>query len=335
MPALTSIKCKNAPPKERAYKLFDEKGLYLFIRPNGAKSWRLKYRFDGKEKTLFLGVFLEVALKEARDKRDDVRRLLREGIDPGQKLKQPTKDLFKVVATEWWGKQRIRWKGEHAGRVIDSFKKEIFPFLGDTPINEIKAPELLMVLRKIESRNALDLASRMRQRCEAVFSYGIATGCCERNPAVDLKGALATPKVKHYNALSAAEMPAFIRALEEYEGHIQTKLGLKLLMLTFVRTLELRGAYWPEIDFEGAEWRIPVERMKMGEVHIVPLSRQAADVFRQLHELNGNYDLVFPSLKNPNKLMSENTMLYGIYRLGYHSRMTGHGLSHHGQHGTQ
>lgn len=326
MPGLTSVKCKQAPPRERPYKLFDEKGLYLFVQPGGTKSWRLKYRFEGRDRLLSFGRYPEVSLSAARDKRDEARARLREGLDPGANIKSPVADRFALVATEWWEKRRLHWKESHAIRVIESFKKDIFPHLGDVTVNEITSPQLLMVLRKIEARKALDLAGRMRQRCEAVFSYAIATGRCERNPAADIRGALATPKIRHYNALSAAELPAFLRALERYQGHIQTRLGIYLLLLTFVRTLELRGAYWTEIDFEGAEWRIPAERMKMGEAHVVPLSVQAIRAFQALRDINADTALVFPSVRGPERPMSENTLLYGIYRLGYHSRMTGHGV---------
>ncbi|MGR6034474.1 MAG: tyrosine-type recombinase/integrase [Candidatus Nitrosoglobus sp.] len=195
---LTDIKCKSAKPEDKQYKLFDERGLYLLIHSNGSKYWRMRYRYAGKDKTLSFGVYPEVSLKEARDKRDDAREIIRDGIDPGKKLKRQAKNSFGTVALEWWEKQRMRWKEEHANSVIKSLQTDVFPYLGDSDVNDIDVPKLLMVLRKIKSRNALDFLSRVHQRCEAVFSYAIVTGRCERNPAVDLKGALATRKVKQY-----------------------------------------------------------------------------------------------------------------------------------------
>ncbi len=203
---------------------------------------------------------------------------------------------------------------------------DIFPTLGQRPINAITAPELLEAIRSIEKRGAIDIAHRATQTCGQIFRYGIAIGRAERNPAADLKGALKTRTKRNYSHLKASELPEFLSKLEAYEGFIETKLALRLLLLTFVRTTELRAAEWAEINFEKAEWRIPAERMKMREQHIVPLSRQAIAILRELHKYTGNTQYLFPGQNNPNKFMSENTMLGALYRMGYHSRATGHGF---------
>jgi integrase len=203
---------------------------------------------------------------------------------------------------------------------------DIFPSIGRKSINEITAPILLLTIRKIESRGVLETTSRLLQRCGAVFSYGIATGVCERNPANDLKGAIASPKATNYKSLSKKELPAFLSALSQYDGNITIKLGLQLLIHTFVRTGELRQAKWSEFDFDARQWLVPAERMKMGAELIVPLSSQVIDILNQLKEFNGNYEYVLAGIKDFRKPISNNTMLYAIYRLGYHSRATGHGF---------
>ena len=330
---LTDQKVKTVQPKDKQFKISDEKGLYLLVKPNGGKYWRLKYRLAGKEKVLSIGVYPDISLKQARRERDQAKELIRAGIDPvldkqEQKLKKigEAKNSFELVAREWMEKQRNRWSEDHAHRVMTSLEKDIFSALGHKPINEITAPLLLMALRKVESRGAHEVAQRLMQRCGAVFAYGIATGVCERNPAADLAGSLTPPKQKNYKALSKKDMPGFLSKLDQYQGHLQTKLALKLLIYTFVRTGELRGANWSEIDFDGAEWIIPAERMKMKTEHIVPLSRQAIEIFKQMQELNGRYDYVFTSIKDTRQPISSNTMIYALYRMGYHSRATVHGF---------
>lgn len=336
---LTDIRCRKAQPSEKPYKLFDSGGLYLLVSPGGArkpeglKHWRLKYRFAGKEKLLALGVYPEVSLGDARDARDKAKRLLNDGRDPTHTRKQEKRaaemsaaTTFEAIAREWVEQQRNRWTVNHAERVLDSLIANVFPEIGFRPIVEITAPELLAVLRKIEARDALEVASRVYQRCGAVFRYAVATGRCERSPVADLRGALKAPKREHRAALSAADLPEYLRKLEAYDGHLQTKLALNLLALTFVRTGELRGAEWTEFDFEHAEWRIPAERMKMRAPHIVPLSRQALTVLGQLQSLTGSGRFLFPNQHKPDTGMSENTMLYALYRMGYHSRATGHGF---------
>jgi integrase len=330
---LSDIAVRRAKPRERPYKLTDERGMYLLVSPTGAKLWRLKYRFAGKEKTLALGAYDEVTLAEARTARDDARKLLRDGVDPSAVKRQKKLDqriraenTFETVAKEWHAKRLAGWTADHAERVLSSLKADVFPALGTRPIAEIRPPELLDVLRVVEKRGALEVASRLKQRCRAVFRYAIATGRAESDPTRDLDGALKTPKRENYAALDASELPAYLGKLAAYDGHPQTRLALRLLAYTFVRTTELRAAEWSEFDEGAAEWRIPAARMKMRDEHIVPLSRQSLAVLAELRALNGHRRYVFMNLVDHEKFMSENTMLYAIYRMGYHSRATGHGF---------
>ena len=332
--ALTDISVRRAKPQEKAYKLSDAKGMYLLVSVAGSKLWRLKYRFAGKEKTLALGIYPERSLAEARVKRDDARKLIYDGIDPGVARKQDKRDrqlrsenTFEVVAREWHGKQRAKWTERHADYVLRRLSTDVFPTLGSRPITEINAPELLDVLRKIEARGAVDIAHRAQQTCGQIFRYAVATGRAKYDPSPSLRGALqAADRVRHHAALSAIELPEFLGKLQNYDGDRQTKLALRLLLLTFVRTSELREAGCTEFNEEKSEWRIPAERMKMQREHIVPLSRQALEILRELRSSNGHRHYVFMNVANHEKPMSENTMLYAIYRMGYHSRATGHGF---------
>ncbi len=293
----------------------------------------MKFRFAGKEKTLAIGVYHTVSLKAARFARDEAKKLIHLDIDPvqdkhEQKLKRAelANNSFEVVAREWVVKKSSTWSAKHAKKVLRSLELDIFPSLGRKPISEITPPLLLLAIRKIETRGVLETTSRVLQRCSAVFRYGIATQVCKSNPANDLKGAIAAPKATNYKSLSKKELPAFLAALSKYDGNITIKLGLQLLIHTFVRTGELRQAKWSEFDFDAKQWLVPAERMKMGVELIVPLSSQVIDILKQLKEINGTYDYVLAGIKDYRKPISNNTMLYAIYRLGYHSRATGHGF---------
>ncbi len=330
---LTDSTLRSAKPRDKQYKLSDEKGMYLLVKPDGKKYWRLKYLHSRKEKLLALGVYPEISLKEAREKRDKARKLISEGIDPIQKKKEEklkriikTENTFEKIAHEWHENRKQGWTERHAAYVLRRLEADIFSALGSRPINEITAPELLMVLRAIEKRGAIDIAHRALQTSGQIFRYAIATGRAERDIAADLRGALKTRKKENYARLDAKELPEFLSKLEDYDGDLQTKLAFKLLLLTFVRTGELRGARWDEIDLEKAEWRIPAERMKMREVHIVPLSKQALTTLNALKAINGQREHVFPNRNKPMTCMSENTLLYALYRMGYHSRATPHGF---------
>ena len=330
---LTDIAVRNAKPTAEPYKLTDGGGMYLHVHPNGSRYWRMAYRIAGKQKVFAIGVYPAVTLAEARQIRDDAKKLVKQGIDPVAERKRAARqdasdraNTFEMIAREWHQTKRAGWTAAHATKILGSLEADIFPTLGDRPLTAVTAPDLLEALRVIETRGALEVAGRVLQRCSAVFRYAIATGRGTYNPAADLRGALKTPEKRHYAALGHADLPDFVQKLTGYDGDLQTRLALRLLALTFVRTGELRAAQWPEFDLDGAEWRIPAERMKMREGHIVPLSRQAVDVLRQLHALNGDGLYVFPSRNGRGACISENTVLYALYRMGYHSRATGHGF---------
>lgn len=335
MTKLTDRAIKNAQAGEKIRKLSDGNGLVLVVYPNGSKYWVYRYRHLGKEKTLSLGIYPEVTLAEARLKLIDARKVRSQGQDPSEARKELKRQAivsavnsFEAIAREWVTAKSPGWTPRYAEFIVHRMEIDLFPKLGTRPIKDIAAPELLSVIRLIEERGALDLAARAMQYCGQIFMFGIATGRAERNPANDLKGALKTHVKKHYAHLKAIELPEFLGKLEVYSGERQTALAVKLLLLTFVRTVELRGAEWAEIDLGNAEWRIPAERMKMRRDHIVPLSTQSVAVLKELHHLNGRWKYVFPNPYRPIKHMSENAVLYALYRMGYHSRATGHGFRH-------
>lgn len=334
--ALTDTAIKALKPKEKNYKRADEKGLYLFVTPSGGKLWRMKYRFNGKEKVLALGAYPVVSLRDARDKRDDARKLLADGIDPSE-LKKQTKhasqaaaeNSFEVITREWFVKYQPSWSEGHAQRILRRLESNIFPWLGNRPVNEITAPELLTALRRIEERGAVETAHRTKQTCGQVFRYAIATGRAERDPSQDLRGALPPVKKSNFPTITdPKKIGALLRAIYSYEGHHVTLCALKLAPLTFVRPGELRHAEWSEINFDEAEWRIPAEKMKMGAVHIVPLSRQAIEVLNDIEPLTRHRSqYIFPSLRSAKRAMSENTINGALRRMGYSKdEMTGHGF---------
>lgn len=331
--ALTDKAAKAAKPQENPCKKGAGQGLYLLITPEGRKYWRMKYRFAGKEKLLALGVYPDVSIAEARAARDAAKAILKAGRDPVTVKKQDrlaaqvsAANTFEAVALEWIEQQRHRWSPGHVERVLDSLKADIFPEIGARPIKDITAPELLAVLKKVEKRGVFETAQRLLQRCGAILRYAVVTRRAERNPAPDLRGSIKQPKRENHAALSAKDLPDYLRKVESYDGRPETKLALKLLALTFVRTSELRKAEWSEVNFDNATWRIPAERMKTRAPHIVPLSRQALEVLEQLKPLTGGGRFLFPHQSKLTEPMSENTMLYALYRMGYHSRATGHGF---------
>jgi integrase len=331
---LTDPKVRQSKPADKPYKLFDGGGLFLLVQPGGSKLWRLKYRFGGKEKLLAIGSYEKgVSLKKAREERDKAREQLIEGIDPGAAKKrekhaeqEQTENTFRAIALDWAKTYGARWTESHFDRVVGSLEADAFPALGDLPIKEITPPTVLEVIRAVESRGALDVASRVLQRTSAVFRYAIQTGRATYNPAADMKGVLKTRKVENRAAISQSELPDFLKKLDSYPGDPVTKLAMKLIILTFVRTGELRGARWEEFNVDQGEWRIPAERMKMRSPHIVPLSPQALAVVEELRPLSGHFELLFPSQRDHRKPISENTLIYTLYRLGYHKRATVHGF---------
>jgi integrase len=332
---LTEIAVRNAKARAKPARLFDAGGLYLEISPSGGKWWRFKYRFAEKEKRLSLGVYPEVSLKAARARRDDARRLLAEGIDPSEHRQQSKSALtakaansFEAVAREWFAKFSENWVDTHSSKIIRRLERDLFPWLGSRPINSITAPELLSALRRIENRGALETAHRATQNCGQVFRYAVATGRAERDPTGDLRGALPPVKEKHHASIRDPKaIGALLRAIDGYEGSLVTKCALRLAPLLFVRPGELRKAEWTEFNLDAAEWRIPAERMKMREQHIVPLSTQAVAILRELHALTGARRYVFPGARTNGRPMSENTVNAGLRRLGYaKDEMTGHGF---------
>jgi integrase len=330
---LSDAKIRNAKPRSKPYKLADGEGMFLLVHPNGSKYWRLKYRFFGRERILALGVYPDTGIAEARERRSQARKALAAGNDPAD-LKQEAKrqgekkvrNTFEVIAREWLALKSHEWVERYFKISVSRMERHVLPKLGSKPITSINAPDVLSMLRAIESSGAFDTAHRIMQMCGQVFMYAIATGRAERNPVPDLRGALKSPVTKHHASLKEIELPEFLQKLEAYDGALQTKLALRFLILTFVRTTELRAAEWKEFNFDKAEWRVPAERMKMKEEHIVPLSIQAVELLKEVQKQTGNRQHVFPNQHNPVSFMSENTMLFAIYRMGYHSKATSHGF---------
>ena len=332
---LTDPVIRAVQPKERPYKLSDGEGLVLLVQPNGSKWWRYRYRYNGKEKMLSIGTYPKVTLKEARHLRVTASDLLKQGINPSQYRQEQkliktlaAENSFESVARLWWDNWKAARTERHAHYVIRRLEADVFPMIGSKPVTEITAPHLVMVIRQIESRGALDIAKRALSTCGQVFRYAVAHGLAERNPAADIKPADVLKPVKktNYARLDQKELPELLRRIEAYDGQPLTRLALQLMALTFVRTSELIGARWKEIEFDSKLWRIPAERMKMRFPHIVPLSRQAIAVLEALQELSGHSPLLFPGERNVTRSMSNNTLLFALYRMGYHSRMTGHGF---------
>lgn len=330
---LSDTAIRNAKPAEKPYKLPDEKGLYLLVQPNGSKYWRQKYRFNSKEKTLAHGVYPDVGLKAARDKRDDARRLLADGIDPSENKKNQkavrqgqASNSFEVVAREWFTKFSRNWALSHSTKIIRRLEIDVFPWLGKRPIAEIKAAELLQTIKRIESRGVLETAHRALQNCSQIFRYGVAHGLCERDPAVDLRGALAPVKGRHFAAIiDPAGVAKLLRSFEEFKGSHTVLCALKLSPLVFVRPGELRKAEWSHIDLDAQEWCYTAT--KTDTAHLVPLASQAVTILRDLHPLTGHGRYVFAG-RNPLMPMSENTVNAALRRLGYDTQkdMTGHGF---------
>lgn len=333
--ALTDAKLRTLKPKEKVYRLGDSAGLYIEVAINGSRYWRMKYRFLGKEKRLAFGVYPEVTLAEAREKRDAARKLLASGSDPAEakKIAKATQqanaeNTFEAVAREWHKSKADRWSLRYRDEIIDTFEKDIFPYIGKRPIAEIKPLELLETLRKMEKRGALEKMRKVRQRCGEVYRYAIITGRAEYNPAPDLATALTPPKKQHFPFLTAEELPYFLRDLAGYTGSVITKTATKIILLTAVRTQELRFARWQDIDLEKGIWEIPAEVMKMKRPHVVPLSKQVIELFNSLKPLSGHYELVFIGRNDHSKPISKESVNQVIELLGYKGRLTGHGFRH-------
>lgn len=331
--ALTDVAIRNAKPAGKQLKLFDGHGMFMLVTPAGQKYWRLKFRFAGKEKLLSLGVYPEIGLKEARIRRDDARKLLNKGIDPSIARKvqkaatmERAANSFEAVAREWFARQAPGWAASHADKIMCRLENDVFPWLGGRAIAEVKAPELLAVMRRIEERGALDTAHRALQNCGQVFRYAVATGRAERDPSGDLRGAL--PPVKRDNFASITEpakVAEMLRAFDAFEGTFVVKCALKLAPLLFVRPGELRQAKWADFRLDRAEWRYTVSKTKTE--HLVPLATQVVAVLRELHALTGIRDFVFPG-RDPKKPMSEAAINAALRRMGFDTKteITGHGF---------
>jgi len=331
---LTDTAVRNAKPKDKPYKISDSAGLYLLVK-NAGKYWRMDYRFAGKRKTLALGVYPGVSLSAARKKRDEAKEHLAKDTDPSlikaikkQVAHHAAENTFQVVAMEWHAKNIHTWAASTAHNIKRYLEKDIFPWLGNRVIKDIGAPDLLAVLRKIEIRGAHEKAQRCREYAGRVFRYAVATGRAERDPSNDLRGALTPVKVKHHASITDPKaIGALLRSIKGFNGSFITKCALQLAPLVFVRPGELRHAEWQEINFDKAEWRIPDHKMKMRELHIVPLSQQAIEILQSIRPLTGNGKYVFPSIRSISRPMSENTVNGALRRLGYEKdEMTGHGF---------
>lgn len=320
---LTDTKVKTLKPEAKAYKAADGGGLYLLVNPSGSKLWRLKYRINGVEKVLAIGAYPDISIKLAREQRDAARRLIAQGLDPmAQRKAEKVADRiakdnsFESIARVWWGAWSTQRSERHAGYVMRRLEADVFPAIGPSPVAEIQAPELVDMVRTIAKRGALDMASRALQTTGQIFRYAIAHGHAARNPATDVKisDILPSRKTTNYARVDSKELPELLRAIDAYQGNT-TRLAMKLLALTFVRTSELIEARWAEFDLEAGRWDIPAERRKMRTPHIVPLSHQAIEVLETLKLLTGGNLLLFPGERDHAKSMSNNTILKALERM--------------------
>lgn len=332
---LTARQISTAKPQDKPYKLSDGGGMYLLVNPNGSRYWRLKYRYAGKEKLLALGVYPDVTLADARNKRNEAKRVLAAGADPSD-VKQSIKEAkaiamqnsFELIAIEWHKHKKPNWSSGYADDILESLRKDIFPFVGKRAITDIKPIDMLAVLKKLEERGVLDKLKKIRQACKQIFTYAVITGRAEYNPVADLAGALKPPKQQHYPHLQRDELSGFIEALKDYSGSKLTQTATFLLMYTGVRTIELRAAEWKEFDFTNNLWQIPKERMKMRRPHLVPLSSQVKSMLLEVKSISGRGKYVFPGRNDAGKPMSEASINQVIKRVGYDGRATGHGFRH-------
>ena len=332
---LTDTAIKKAKPGDRPVKFSDGKGLYLLVNPVGSKLWRWKYRVLGKEKVMSLGMYPDVSLAQARDGVDNARKVLAVGDDPmairkAHKVASRTaaENSFEAVARMWWAQWKPARSVQHAGQVMRRFEANVFPYIGARPVSDVQAPELVAMLKAIEARGVSDLAKRALQTSSQVFRYAIAHGLAKRNPSTDIKpgDVLASRQKQNLARIDGKELPDLLRHVDAYQGAVTTRLAMKLMAMTFVRTTELIGARWSEFDLEAARWDIPAERMKMKTPHIVPLSRQAVNLLKTLQLISGHGAMLFPGERDHEKSMSNNTILKALERMGYKGRMTGHGF---------
>ncbi|EAB6566768.1 integrase [Salmonella enterica subsp. enterica serovar Sandiego] len=332
---LTARQISTAKPTDKPYKLSDGGGLYLLVNPNGSRYWRMKYRYAGKEKRLSIGVYPDVTLAEARDKRTKAKRILAAGDDPSEvkQAEREAKNLavnnsFELLALEWHEHKKPNWSSGYADDIMEYLRKDIFPYIGKKAITDIKPITMLSVLKKMEERGVLDKLKKTRQACRQIFTYAIITGRAEFNPVTDLAGALKTPKQQHFPHLMPTQIGPFIHAVNTYSGSKVTRIATLLLMYTSVRTIELRASEWTEFDLDNDLWQIPKERMKMRRPHLVPLSRQVKSLLLELKSITGWGKYVFPGRNDAHKPMSEASINQVIKRIGFAGKVTGHGFRH-------
>lgn len=340
--ALTDIKAKAAKPEAKAYKVTDGAGMFLLVHPNGSKYWRFQYRYDGKQKTLALGVYPDVSLAEARKRRDSARELLASGVDPSEKKKEAKAEVgvtFEEVARQWHAANK-KWGEETSKRTLGSLELHIFPHIGNKNISTLTVPNLLAPIKIVEAKNHLDMAGRLKQRVTAIMRYAVQNGIISHNPANDLTGAIATREATHRPALPLNRLPELLNNIDNYRGRKLTKLALQLSLLVFIRSSELRFARWSEIDFDKSAWIIPAEReeivgvkfsyrgSKMRTEHFVPLSKQAIQILREIQEISGQHELIFIGDHYANKPMSEGTINKALQVMGYNTKteVCGHGF---------
>lgn len=342
--ALTDIKVRTAKPTDKQYKLTDGSGMHLLVHPNGSKYWRLQYRFDGKQKMLALGVYPDVSLADARTRRDEARKLLANSIDPGDKKKndkveQEEARTFEQLAIEWHATNK-KWSEEHSRRVLKSLEDNLFPAIGKRNIADLKTRDLLVPIKAVELSGRLEVASRLQQRTTAIMRYAVQSGLLDYNPAQEMVGAVASSNRQHRPALELKRTPELLQRIDSYTGRPLTRLAVELTLLVFIRSSELRFARWSEIDFETLMWTIPAEReaiegvkhsqrgSKMRTPHLVPLSRQALAILKQVHKLSGDRDFVFIGDHDHRKPMSENTVNKALRVMGYDTKVEvcGHGF---------
>lgn len=332
---LTDLEIRRSKPREKPYTLNDGNGLSLLVESNGSKGWRFRYRFDGKPKMLSLGTYPLISLTDARQKRDEAKKLVVTGINPSEVRKREKQDrqteignTFEAIAREWYEKRFDRWSASYAEEMIKTFEIDVFPYIGNRPIAEIKPMELMGVLSLLDERGATEKLRKVRQRCGEVWRYAIVTGRAEYNPAPDLVSAFAPHKKEHYAFLKSDELPEFFRVLNTYSGSFLVKTAMRLQVLTGLRPGELRQAEWTEIDFEKKIWEVPAERMKKRRPHCVPLPDQAIYLLEQLKPITGQYRYIFPGRIHHSKPISEMALNVLIRRIGYAGRVTGHGFRH-------
>ncbi|MFZ2172250.1 MAG: tyrosine-type recombinase/integrase [Methylococcaceae bacterium] len=341
--ALSDTSCRSAHKHAKAtankpFKLPDEKGLYLLVTPKvdgWGKWWRFKYRISGKEKSLSFGIYPDVGLQQARERRDEARKLLAQGIDPGEHRKAKKQAIltsatntFEAVAREWHAKFRAKWTDGHANRLLTRLEQDVFPYIGNRAIEQIDALDLLDIAKRMEARGVIETTHRIIQNCGQIFRYGVVTRRCKHDPSASLRGALIPIKSKHHASITdPKKIGELMRAIDDYQGSFTSRCGLKFSALTFCRPGEIRHAEWQEIDWQEKQWRLPAEKMKMRQPHIVPLSRQALELLSELQQATGNGKYLFPSERTPGRPMSENTANAALRRMGYSKEeMTAHGF---------